>query len=346
MNCVFDNIIFSLQNSGGISTYWYELISRMENNKNIESIYVENCRRAKSNILRKNIIIPDAKIIHRKSGLINRIFPISLVNKESFIFHSSYYRTTNNKNAKKITTVHDFVSEKIYRKKLSPSAIMRKIAILNSDHIIAISNNTKIDFLNFYPQIPEKKVSVIYNGVSSDYFVFNSKNYLEPDYVLFVGSRANYKNFDFVVELISKFTALKLYIVGSDLTEFEKSKISKTLQPDRWKLFVNIDNQELNKLYNNAAALIYPSFYEGFGIPILEAMKAGCPVIALNRSSIPEVAGDAAFLIDKLDLSDFYDAIIFLLGNKNYFLNKGLENTKRFSWDQTYNETFKLYNKL
>jgi mannosyltransferase len=347
VNCIFDNIIFSLQSSGGISAYWYELMSRMCVTPDLNCIFIEDIEKSKNNIFRNKLHLNKDKVIGKRTTFIDRILPIKYEFSQKFIFHSSYYRRIeNSNNVRVVTTIHDFVNEKIYNSKISVSAYMRKFAIKNSDHFIAISNNTKIDLLNLYPIIPEENISVIYNGVSEDYFLINSTGIPNIDYILFVGSRAHYKNFEFVIKLVTKFDKLKLYIIGSDLSQSEIKILSMYLKPERWKLFINITNNELNILYNQAAALIYPSLYEGFGIPIIEAMKAGCPVIALNRSSVPEVAGDAALLIDKLDLSDFYDAITYLLKNKNILLKKGLENSSRFSWETTYMETLKLYNKL
>jgi mannosyltransferase len=92
--------------------------------------------------------------------------------------------------------------------------------------------------------------------------------------------------------------------------------------------------------------LIYPSSYEGFGIPVIEAMKAGCPVLALNSSSIPEVAGNAAFLVDKSCLDHYYYGIQQILNNRKMYVDLGILNAARFSWEKTYLETLKLYKSL
>ena len=115
--------------------------------------------------------------------------------------------------------------------------------------------------------------------------------------------------------------------------------------PGRWKLFIKPSNSELNLLYNRAFALIYPSFYEGFGIPILEAMKAGTPVLALNSSSIPEVAGNAGVLIDKIDISMFNEGLSYIEENRSNLIQLGYLQVSKFNWDKCYSETMGVYKK-
>ena len=212
-----------------------------------------------------------------------------------------------------------------------------------ADAIVVISENTKKDLLSFFPNIYPSKVRVIYNGVSDDFFPL--KEQVVTNNFLFIGSREKYKNFDFAVEAISQTDNFKLNIVGSILREKEVEMLNKSI-PGRWKLFNNIENAKLNELYNNAYALIYPSSYEGFGIPLLEAMKAGCPFIAYNSSSIPEVAGDAGILIDKLEISLFKEAVLMIEENREEIVKKGFNQANKFSWEKCYKETLQVYKDL
>ncbi len=220
---------------------------------------------------------------------------------------------------------------------------MKRRAIMNSDTIIVISENTKTDLLNFYPKINPDNIHVIYNGVSDCYYRLNNNINETQNSILFVGSRVNYKNFELAIDVISKFPNFKFIIVGNSLTDFERKLLKNKLKQDNWSFILNPTNEELNQLYNDASLLIYPSSYEGFGIPIIEAMKAGCPVIALNSSSIPEVAGNAALLVNKSNVDEYYFGIQHILNNREYYVNLGFLNAKRFSWDKTYLETIKLY---
>lgn len=114
----------------------------------------------------------------------------------------------------------------------------------------------------------------------------------------------------------------------------------------RWELHTGLSNSELNILYNNAFALLYPSSYEGFGIPILEAMRAGCPFIALNNSSIPEVAGNAGVLLNELTRESLAYAFSNIKLNRELIISLGFTQSNKFSWDKTYDDTLNLYNKL
>ena len=346
MKLALDNIIFSLQNSGGISSYWYELVVRVIKENNIDLTFIEDQKNQK-NIFRKKLDLNTNNIVKYNTNLISRILPLKLIDTTNQIFHSSYYRVVKSKKCKNITTVHDFIPERLYNAKFSFNSLMKKKAINNTDVFITVSENTKSDLLYYYPKINPNNINVIYNGVSEDYFQMESNsNYDDNFSVLFVGSRANYKNFEFAVNLISKFDKIKLNIVGKELNREEIIFLKSKLPKQRWDLILNPTNEELNVLYNTSLLLLYPSSYEGFGIPVIEAMKAGCPVLALKSSSIPEIAGTAAVLIDKLSINDFYDGLCNIILNRTYFVKAGLENSTRFSWDKTYLETIQVYNKV
>jgi len=109
-----------------------------------------------------------------------------------------------------------------------------------------------------------------------------------------------------------------------------------------------IDNNELNLLYNYCSGLIYPSLYEGFGMPVLEAMKAGSPVICSNSSSLPEVAGEVAIFINPNNVSELERALYYLLDDntRKDLIELGLKQSRKFSWGKTYKETLEVYNSL
>ncbi|MFV0595795.1 glycosyltransferase family 4 protein [Shewanella sp.] len=326
---VYDGIINSLQSHGGISVLFEELYKRLQD-KSRYYVY-SDCPKLGG----------DTELLNPR--FLERYLKFNVKLNETDIFHSTYYRLPTSK-VKVITTVHDFTYEKYvggFRSKIH--SYQKYKAILNSDKIICVSENTANDLFSYCP-VPESKVEVVYNGVSESYCSLG----LEVlDYVVFVGSRASYKNFALVVSALSKLPEVKLLIVGGGLlTNFEINLLESNLE-GRFVVKGILTNDELNLVYNQAIALVYPSEYEGFGIPVVEAQQAGCPVIALNSSSIPEVAGNAALLLDKSCENLLYEAILTLLSSdaRRRFSALGLENAKRFSWEKCFNHTLNVYSK-
>ena len=333
----FDGIVFSLQKFGGISTYFRELIRGIELDKESKTLLY-----SEENI--NNFQNP----IFLKRRILERYRNVTLPENAN-IFHSSYYRITANKKIKNIITVYDFTYEKFEK---FPSktihSIQKKNAIKKADSIICISENTREDLFEFYPQIDKNIVSVVHLAASVEFqklFIpFNQKINIEP-FVLFVGARAGYKNFVTAVQALRDLRSLRLVFVGGgELLDHELSLLNKII-PDRYKHIPSINTQELNVLYNTAICLLYPSLYEGFGIPILEAMATGCPVIAANISSIPEVGKEAAILLKDISHEQITAAIYKLLNEEEniYYSELGYLNSLKFSWERTVLETKNIY---
>jgi mannosyltransferase len=350
MTIIFDNIIYSLQKSGGISVVWTELLKGI-----IKSGLNYICREygdAMSNIFRRTIPIPTGKILFVNCSLLSvqRYINPVIDKNEPFIFHSSYYRFCKNKNAVNITTVHDFVYEYYssgFRKWLHRWQKYR--AIKHSDYIICISDTTKNDLLKFVHRIDETKIKVIYNGVSDDYFPLQKPltDNQYGNFALFIGSRAGYKNFYLSVQAV-KGTKLNLVIVGSALTKSENHYLQKELGTNRYFSLGRITNNELNSLYNKAICLMYLSLYEGFGLPVIEAQRAGCPVITVNAPSVVEILGDVTSLIAEPSVESVREKILMLEDNKfrDTVINAGLKNASRFSWGTMREQYLQLYRQI
>lgn len=355
MKIIFDNISFSQQRAGGISVVWYEIIKRVLNDKDISSNFIEY-KNGQKNIFRNLLHISPDKIIHRSQFLLKfrrYLNPVVSLNEKT-IFHSTYYRTYVQKNVINITTVHDFTYEKYYHGIAKQMHRFQKYrAIKNSDIIICISENTKKDLLKYLPETNINKIRVIYNGVSDDYFniekpILNSLPYPSKSYMVFVGSREKYKHFDIAIDIASIYKFNFVIVGGGNLNKSESEILSSKIGTDEYKFMGSISNKQLNELYNNAFCLLYLSEYEGFGIPVIEAQKAGCPVIAFDGSSVKEIAGNTALLIKDYSLEniDDYVSILFDESKREAIINEGFKNARRFNWDKTYNQIKSLYKEL
>lgn len=351
---VYDNIIYELQKAGGVSLYWSELIARAGEEENIFF------GRENSNIFFNSPRV-NIKDESYPSFISRRYLPflpkLDAVPKRRHIFHSSYFRYSNDPNAINVTTVHDFTYEHFVRgPRLWVHSWQKRLAVKKSEGIICVSENTKKDLLYFYPWVDPETVKVVYNGVGEVFSpVHNAASALEkelgffPDkpFLLFVGDRSAYKNFDAFVALASYFPEMDFVIVGGQpFTEAE----SQLLSPIQSRLhhFRGVSSEVLNLLYNAAYCFVYPSSYEGFGIPILEAMKAGCPVVSTNLSSIPEVAGNAALLVEQPTAKNLADEIMKLADHdlRLRLIEQGYIQASKFSWDKCFDETYTFYQEL
>lgn len=270
-------------------------------------------------------------------------------NIKTDLFHSSYYRLSKNRKVKNITTVHDFTYEKFtHGPKRWLHSWQKFRAIRRSDAIICISENTKRDLLYYLPDVDPAKITVIYNGVSDLFFPIADLEPAEKPYVLFVGARGGYKNFKAAAEAVALLPGIELCAVGGGRFSNEETVWLERLLPGRYHHAGMVSTETLNLLYNQAVALLYPSSYEGFGIPVAEAMRAGCPVIAVNASSIPEVAGEAGLLVESADPHLLRSALERVLdeGQRAQLVIKGLKQSKRFSWDTTFEQTLAVYEKV
>lgn len=353
MKCVLDNIIFSLQHGGGISVVWKEHLHRLLQDEqwNVEVLEYSN---SDYNILRRELNIAERHINKFSSlGLvIKRFLDINSHVIEPHIFHSSYYRIDTSPAAHNITTVHDFTYEHFFKGyKRMIHSWQKKKAVQRSEKIICISKSTASDLLRFIPGVDEKKIEVVYNGVSDEFkMILNSDEWQKGqpfesgEYLLYVGDRqSKYKQFSLAAK-VAKQTNMPLAIVGRRLLEDEV----KQLEGMRYHLYSGISTSELNLLYNNAYCLLYPSLYEGFGIPVLEAQRAGCPVIAGANSSIIEIIGNGGIALKDLNTHKIVDAIHELDNNafRDKVIMDGLSNSKCFSWDNTYRQTLEVYKSL
>ena len=362
MKILYDHKIFYLQKYGGISNYFINLCERIKlshNAKIIAPIYTNNYLE-KFDKKRKFTIIKLQK--HYKytrsfSNSVNSLIFNSYCNiVRPDLVHLTYFDKLINfkKKFKIVVTVYDLIHEiyeKEYNFKYSKDYKYNYLKI--ADQIICISENTKKDLIEQY-NIDEKKITVIYLGVNKqkNYKKINNFSVNKP-YLLFVGDRNNYKNFDNFILCYSKSEKLKK---DFNIVCFGGGSVLKTELKDINDLKLNVDNIkfiqgnefELNYIYKNAKAFICPSFYEGFGLTVLEAMNMNCPVISSNTSSLKEVGGDAAVYFNPNSVDDIKYKIesVVYSDNKIFELqDKMIINNKRFDLNLTAKQTLHVYEK-
>jgi mannosyltransferase len=335
----YDGIVFALQAFGGISVLFTELLCRLDR------------RGCDFDLARFSDNGPafGGRLVQYAPRYGERFRSAEILGVQPCqIFHSTYYRLPS-QSCKVVTTVHDFTYERFVRgPRRWVHSRQKNAAIRGADKVICVSNSTRADLLELLPDVSEDRIEVVPNGVSEVYRPLADGRLRTDDYVLFVGSRSRYKNFHAVVTALSGFRGLSLWCVGGGALAADERRVLEKNLPGRWLHAGQVDESKLNELYNDAFCLVYPSLYEGFGIPVLEAMRAGCPVIAVDSSSIPEVAGDAAILLDRGDPDEIRSALERLRSGalRTRYIRAGLARAQLFSWDETFQGTVRVYEEL
>ncbi len=362
MKVLYDHQIFSAQNYGGVSRYFFELMNCFNRYKEVD---FELALSYSNNYYLKNAPFSNHKTFSgkkRRWGLLDFINKKNskgaLKEKDFDIFHPTYYdpyflKYLNRKPF--ILTIYDMIHELYPQLFSDDTSEWKRLLAQKAAKIISISENTKRDIIKFY-NIDENKIKVIYLGSSLKI----NDNLIVPDiklpenFILFIGSRIGYKNFDLFIHAITPLlkSSEDLYVVcvGSGKFSEVESYLFDELNIKGRVLQYSIDDETLPYFYQKAIAFVFPSLYEGFGIPVLESFSCGCPVVLSNASSFPEVAGDAAIYFDPKDESSVREAVsIVVQGGEKVRKDlqfKGLEQLKKFSWEKTAKETIDVYKKF
>lgn len=264
------------------------------------------------------------------------------------------------KNGKNILTIHDLVplfNPEISMEGLSDYYNRLKNELYKIDMFIAVSEHTKKDIMK-YLDVPEHKIRVIYEAADESYKPVKDhsgikKKYGLDKFILSVGTLEPRKNIPNLIKAFGKLNRrdYKLVITGKKGWKYEEIfRLVESLGlGDRIKFLGYILDEELPALYSAAELFVYPSLYEGFGLPPLEAMACGTPVIVSNRSSLPEVVGDAGILIDPEDTDGIAEAMEKILQQpslRKELSEKGLQQAKKFSWSKCASETIELYKQI
>ncbi len=247
-----------------------------------------------------------------------------------------------------VVTVYDLIPEIINHSKRV--AACRNKLLNDAAHIISISEKTKMDVIRLYG-VPEEKISVIHLGYLKQDGYASVDPPISSPYILFVGRREEYKNFQFFVEAIApllKTTDLTLFCTGGSFTVDEKAFFERLGVAEKVQQRF-IEDEQMPSLFRNALTFVFPSIYEGFGIPILDAFSAGCPVILSNCSCFPEVGGDAALYFDESDDETLRTHIANLMKDKTLretLIEKGLKRAEFFTWAKCADMTAEVYRKV
>jgi len=344
MKVLYDHQAF-MQIIGGVSRSYVELIKHL--NPEIErEISIKYSRNSyiheilpKVNYPFGRLYIPFKRRLIRKENFKHSIK--SLVHSNYDIFHSTFddaYFLPYVK-APYVMTVHDLIPEQDPEKWSEDWIRSRKQLFEPASHIIAVSQNTKNELLHYYPEITETKVTVIHHGYSETIMTHGELENKYGDYILFVGIREGYKNFDRFIEAVAPILLankkLKLICTASKLTKSEHDLLIK-LGIHKKVIAKKVDDYTLKALYKHAIVFVFPSLIEGFGIPILEAWGNGCPIALSNTSCFPEIAGDAAIYFDPTDVNSIKNVILQVIENIDFrkeLINKGNERLKLFTWE-------------
>jgi glycosyltransferase involved in cell wall biosynthesis len=328
---VLDDIIFRLQAFGGVSEFWRRLSLELDG-------------------------ATDLAIRHRPGRRWQRFLPVA---ERCDVLHSSHFRVPLRSSTACVTTVHDLTYElgMVSGRAAVPNLWQRKKAVERAQAIVAISESTRREMLEFYGDRLRPGVAVLtiphgrtYAAPSGD--SLPARFELDRPYVLHVGNRAQYKNFErglrgFAMSVYA-LDGSELLCTGPPFTRAERDLARSLDVGSRVRHVGLVSSADLGVLYEHAEALLYPSVYEGFGLPPLDAMSLGCPVVAANSSSIPEVVGNAGVLVDGTDVEAIASGlnIIAQPAERRLRVASGFERAALFSWQKAGASYAEVYRQL
>lgn len=363
MHVVYDYQIFSLQQVGGISRYFIELARRLplcspELATTVLAPVHINEALGSEPVRKIGWKIPPFPGKHHILPTLNRVVSGAIFKVHSpDILHETYYSATAQVvHVPHILSVYDMIHERFpsrfHGADLHVPQLKAK-AVARADHVIAISKNTRDDLVSCLGVSPEK-ITVIPLATSFE------KPAKEKDvpfrgrpYLLYVGLREGVKNFRTLLLAFARSRLLSsefdlLCVGGGEFSQEELRCFQELGVKERIK-HLQADDTLLASLYSQAALFVYPSLYEGFGLPLLEAMRCDCPVVCSNTSSMPEIAGDAAIYFDPSDeeeMRDVMESTVQSTDLVNSLRERGHKRGKLFSWDNCVSQTLELYRSM
>jgi glycosyltransferase involved in cell wall biosynthesis len=360
-----DHLCFQ-ERYGGVSKYFIQMICNLP--KEIQ--YQISVKYTNNEYIKELPNIATRRIFDNVSFK-GKNWLISIINKPNSIrtlkqgdydiYHQTHYDPYGYryiaKNKKSIMTVYDmnfFTVPHVYNKGYAFKTMCKwqKLSAQSTDKIIAISENTKKDIMEIWG-IQEHKIDVIYLGIEKiDLATYNKKRLYNRPYILFVGVRTYHKNFDNYLQtfriIAETNNDLLLVCSGNPFSANEKKQIYELNLTDK-VLQISASEDMMVNLYYNAEVFVYPSYYEGFGMPLLEAMNCNCPVICSDTSCFGEVAQDAALYFDPYSIESMTETTKQILNDKEMrlrLIQNGAKRKEYFSWEKCAKEHARVYNSL
>ncbi len=340
----------------GVQQYIHNLIHRLADSEDLDLTLIASSRSPRSLFPGRAGLIYHTPPLVFGSGLFSAVFAPPRRLSEFDLVHCPtvtapfFFRP----DAKVVMTVHDLVPllfpEWQTRRRVLYFKYILKHRFRFVDRFIAVSHSTARDLIHHF-NIPENKIDVIHEGVSEQ---FKPGSASREEFILAVSTLEPRKNFNRIIEAFVSLrekekTRDRLVIVGKEGWLFDDIMRFPAAFQDDIDFTGYVSEAELIRLFQTARCFVYPSMYEGFGLPVLEAMACGCPVITSDTSSLPEVAGDAALLVDPYKVEDIEDAICRLTNDPAMCAElsaKGIRRALEFSWRRTAQQTLDVYSKI
>ena len=363
MRVLFDGVIYRIQKYGGIIRYFNSLIRHLSESihptvlaptlpsnppfhSNL-STYVETC----------GPLLWPFKVVRKEIIARRTYYRTCAVNPD--IFHPTYYYSSMRRFLSRIqtpmvVTVYDLIHEK-FPEEMDPKGRQRRLkkaALDRADAIICISESTRHDLIEHY-DIPQDRIRVIYLGCDFSQSPTPLELTGERPYFVYVGGRDFYKNFPRLIQAFSIFHSrhpeYQLRCVGGPAFSRKEKELVRSLKLEKEVIAGGyLNDRQMQQAYRQSAGLVYPSLYEGFGMPLLEAMACETPVLTSNCSSLPEVSGNAALLFDPYAPESISNAMELAIdsGQRQALIDAGRKRSGEFSWRRMANETAEVYRSL
>ncbi|MGB9418546.1 MAG: glycosyltransferase family 1 protein [Acidobacteriaceae bacterium] len=361
MQIAFDHQVTSLQDAGGMSRYHYELARQIRGR---EGVSLDLLLGGQSSVLPfAELKGEGVRVANWKSRMragyaryaMNALWTAATAPARGRydIYHAGYHRWEPAiRHRVLVATHHDATQERFPELFRNAAAIRTRKGRLyqRADIVICVSESARQDLMEIY-RVPEARTRLVHHGatpVAETTAAFEDGD--ARPYVLYVGSRSAYKNFPALMQAFGKAESarsMRLVVAGGGAwSDAERAAMAENGLENRVLLLPRVEEAALGALYRGAALFVYPSRYEGFGLPPLEAMSAGCPVLVSRTSSLPEICGDAAYYFDPATKGALEQELERLLGNSTLLgakVHAGRARVGRYTWESAAAGTLAVY---